>query len=119
MQAIILILILMAVPSYGANKYTDTRYASCVKRDKHGHIKRNRYLIHKFRERYPCNDAMKKIAPCSKWHVDHIIPLKVGGVDRMDNLQYLPTILKTCKGYCKDRWERKIYGKTPPVPDCK
>jgi len=115
----ILIALLMAVPAWASQSYVDTRYAKCIKRDKHGHIKRNRYLIKKFRELYPCNDRMKEVAPCSEWQVNHIIPLGVGGIDAMPNLQWLPKKFKTCKGDCVDRWERAVYGKTPPVPNCK
>jgi len=118
LTAIAAIIFLLSTPAW-AGKYDDPRYAQCIQRDSHGRIKRNRYLIKKFKELYPCTDRMLKIAPCNKWHVDHVIPLAVGGKDAMVNLQYLPTKLKACKGYCKDRWERKVYGKTPPVPDCK
>jgi len=118
LTAIASLILLLSTPAW-AGKYDDPRYAPCIQRDSHGRIKRSRYLIKKFKELYPCNERMKEVEACKYWQVDHIVPLGVGGIDAMINLQWLPTILKTCKGYCKDRWERKVYGKTPPVPDCK
>lgn len=81
----------------------DSRYCGEPERDKHGVIKRSDAMRARFVRAYPMPQDGRT------WYVDHVIPLAVGGCDLPFNMQWLPAELKTCSGYCKDRWERKVY----------
>jgi len=69
---------------------------------------RSTTVYNHFRRIHPCPSTGLYSGPCPGWQVDHIIPLAACGCDTVDNMQWLPEILKTCAGVCKDRWERKI-----------
>jgi hypothetical protein len=85
----------------------DARYCGEPARDKHGVIKRSTAQKARFMAAYPMPQDGQV------WYVDHVIPLDVGGCDLPFNMQWLPARLKTCAGYCKDRWERVIYLPKP------
>ena len=91
-------------------RLVDAKFCGDIKRDKKGRIKRNPYVVKFFKDVYPCPSTMNNLGVCPNWQVDHIIPLACGGCDTVDNLQWLPNIIKTAKGKnAKDRWERKLY----------
>jgi hypothetical protein len=81
----------------------DSRYCGEPDRDARGDIKRSTAQRARFVAVWPMPDDGQV------WYVDHILPLAVGGCDLPHNMQWLPAILKTCAGHCKDRWERKVY----------
>ena len=86
----------------------DIRYCGKPERWANGKIKRSQALARKFKRMYPLPPQYNE----KEWQVDHVIPLKSGGCDSIENLQRLPKVTKTCgEWYCKDRYERKIYPK--------
>ena len=79
-------------------------------RDEHGRIARSREVLQYFRNIYPCPATGLTTGACPGWAIDHVIPLACGGCDNIENMQWLKTSIKSCKGReCKDRWERKVY----------
>ena len=89
----------------------DSRYCGAPERDKNGRIKRSQAVLNRFVATFPCPSTMEHTLSCPGWAVDHVIPLASGGCDMQHNLQWLPDLLKSCKGtVCKDRWERRYHG---------
>ena len=89
--------------------FADPRYCNCEpKRNAEGKIMRSVTERKRFEALYPLPTQYNR----ADWHVDHIIPLANGGVDKIINMQWLPKNIKTCAGdWCKDRWERELYKK--------
>lgn len=88
----------------------DARYCGPPARDEDGTILRSRALLKTFQALYPCPANGRSSGACPGWYKDHIVPLVCGGCDSVENLQWLPAELKTCRGtLCKDRWERRVY----------
>ncbi len=109
MRVILIILLMLSFSAVAESRYVDTRYCGEPERYASGKIKRNTSLVRAFKRMYPLPDGYNK----SKWHVDHVVPLSVGGCDSIENLQWLPVEIKSCAGtVCKDRWERKVYPKS-------
>lgn len=63
--------------------------AASIPRDDYGRIKRSRATIHEFRQGHPCPATGKSLGRCPGYEIDHIIPLKLGGCDLVDNMQWL------------------------------
>lgn len=99
---------------------TDPRYCGVPKRDSSGNIIRSLAAKNEFRSVHPCPVTGKTTGACTGWQVDHVIPLACGGCDSIGNMQWLPEQIKSCKEpYCKDRFERNIYGGIVPDTNCK
>lgn len=89
----------------------DYRYTGVVVRDATGNIKRSSKPITAFKKLWACPSTKLKTGPCPGYAIDHVIPLACGGADAVYNMQWLPDAGKSCAAdYCKDRYERKIYG---------
>lgn len=88
----------------------DPRYCGEPTRDARGDIKRNKALLRAFAKVHPCPSTLEPTPSCEDWAIDHVIPLDAGGCDSLINLQWLPSWLKSCRFWCKDRWERKYHG---------
>jgi hypothetical protein len=86
----------------------ETRYCGAPKRDAKGNIIRSAKVTAAFRADNVCPDTNMTTGRCDNWQIDHVKPLHNGGCDTVSNMQWLPVWLKTCAGYCKDRWELKI-----------
>lgn len=98
-------------PAYADNHLTDTRCCVAeIARNADGSIKRNRAVVRAFERLYPLPEKYNR----NDWQIDHVIPLAVGGIDAVINLQWLPKTIKTCADDdCKDRWERNgIYTRS-------
>ena len=103
----LLVVFLYVTPVNADNHLTETRCCKIPERNADGSIKRNRAVVRAFERLYPLPDGYDR----SEWHVDHVIPLSMGGADAVHNLQWLPKIIKTCADdWCKDRFERKVYA---------
>lgn len=104
-------LILFAVSSAFAGPLDETRYCRDEPmRTATGEIHRRADVLRAFKQTHPCPVTGEKVGSCPGWHIDHVIPLAVGGCDSVSNLQWLPVEIKSCPGkVCKDRWERDIY----------
>lgn len=98
--------------AHATDIYTDTRYQATINRDADGKIIRKASVIYAFKKLHPCPSTLLRTGACPGWSIDHVIPLAVGGIDAVSNMQWLPNEIKSCAGdYCKDRFERKIYLK--------
>lgn len=93
----------------------DPRYGGPPERDADGSIKRSRAVLREFQRIHPCPSTGLQSGACPGWFKDHVIPLVCGGLDSVENLQWLPGAIKTCAGTtCKDRWERRVYCRFVP-----
>ena len=70
-----------------ATKHT-SRYATSASRDKHGRIARSAKAKREFRAGYPCPATGKVKGACPGYVIDHVMPLKRGGADRPENMQW-------------------------------
>ena len=57
-------------------------------RDVTGTIRRSAAARHKFLKTHPCPATGKTTGPCHGYVIDHVVPLKRGGADSPDNLQW-------------------------------
>lgn len=95
---------------------TEIRYCGPPKRDANGVIVRRADVLVAFKKIHPCPlDVLKLRAvpdrTCPNWQMNHVVPLANGGCDAVWNLDWMPVQIKTCaQWYCRDRFERKIYG---------
>jgi hypothetical protein len=89
----------------------DYRYAGVVVRDADGSIHRSSKPLTAFKKKWACPSTGAHTGACPGWAIDHVIPLACGGADAIYNMQWMPDAGKSCAAdYCKDRYERKIYG---------
>ncbi len=98
-----------------ADAADDARYCGPPKRDEDGVIVRSRAVLREFQRIYACPSTGRYTGACPGWYRDHVVPLVCGGCDAIENLQWLPAEIKTCRGLtCKDRFERVVYCRAPP-----
>lgn len=55
----------------------------------HARIHRSHAAITAFKTGHPCPATGARRGPCPGWQIDHAIPLKCGGADDPDNMQWL------------------------------
>lgn len=97
----------------------DYRYAGEVVRDPDGSIHRSTKVINAFKKMWACPSTGKHSGPCPGWAIDHVISLACGGRDAVFNMAWMPDEAKSCAAdYCKDRWERRVYGGNDMSPGC-
>lgn len=101
---------LLAAPAAAVDaKYQDLRYCGPPARDPvTGEILRDSKVPAAYRRIHACPATNRFVGACPQWALDHVLPLDSGGCDSVSNMQWLPVWLKSCAGWCKDRWERKI-----------
>lgn len=89
----------------------DPRYcAEAPARTPSGAIARSTAAKDKFKSWHPCPSTGKQDGACAGWAIDHVIPLACGGCDSPENMQWLPSRIKSASGaFAKDRFERRIY----------
>jgi hypothetical protein len=78
-----------------------TRATPGVARDSHGRIARSGLAKRGFRKVNPCPSTGKTSGPCPGYVIDHISPLKKGGADSPNNMQW--QTIEAAKE--KDQWE--------------
>lgn len=89
----------------------DHRICGEPPRDDHGRIVRRADVLAAYKHQHPCPATGRSTGACPGWSVNHVIPMAAGGCDAVDNLQWLPNVIKRCKAAaCVDRWERRYYG---------
>lgn len=97
----------------------EIRYCGAVNRDSNNNIVRRSDVTTAFQNIYPCPSTGKRTGACPGWSKDHTIPLACGGCDAVFNMAWIPNKAKNCKDdWCKDRYERKIYGNALTLPHC-
>lgn len=88
----------------------DGRYCGPPARDADGVILRSRAVLRDFQHLYPCPSTGLQHGACPGWQINHVIPLAACGCDAVENLQWLPAVMKSGPGALPvDRWERRIY----------
>lgn len=70
---------------------TGANAPSNVPRDSHGRIQRSAAARHDFQRSHPCPSTGKTSGACPGYVVDHVTPLKRGGADRPNNMQWQTT----------------------------
>lgn len=89
----------------------DYRYAGVVVRDANGNTARSTKVINAFKKQWACPSTGKHTGPCPGWAINHTIPLACGGRDIVSNMDWMPDEAKSCADdWCRDRYERRIYG---------
>lgn len=91
----------------------DSRYCGEPARDGNGRIKRSQAVLRQFAKVWACPSTGDNHPSCPGWHIDHVIPLAVGGCDMGHNLQWMPVEIKLCVPSApgnKDCWEREVYA---------
>lgn len=119
MKYLILFIFLMYNGAYATEAWqlSETRYVGTPVRNTDGSIKRSQTVLAVFQHIHPCPSTGLTHDSCPGWSMDHVISLDCGGVDAVNNLQWLPNSIKSCSNaYCKDRWERKVYAHFPAFP---
>ncbi len=66
-------------------------YCTGCERTSKGHIKRSRTAKSRFRATHPCPATGRTTGPCPGYVIDHIKPLKRGGPDAPENMQWQTT----------------------------
>ena len=99
MQKFLFFLITLLFSSSLLAVYSD--YCVTCERDSHGRIKRSLEARKAFKKMQPCPSTGKSFGRCPGYIIDHIIPLKRGGLDDPYNMQ-LQTIEESKE---KDKWE--------------
>lgn len=72
-----------------------------VKRNSKGKIERSQRAKDQFKRAHPCPATGKSGGACPGYVIDHVQPLKRGGADAPDNMQWQTT--EAAKQ--KDKWE--------------
>ena len=85
---------------FSASAIAGQRCDTC-QRDKHGKIARSHNAKAEFKRLHPCPTTGKATGKCKGYVIDHIKPLKRGGKDRPDNLQWQTV----AEAKAKDKWE--------------
>ena len=71
-----------------SSSHHSSRAAPGVARDSHGRIARSRHAKTEFKKSHPCPSTGKSGGPCPGYVIDHVQPLKRGGADRPENMQW-------------------------------
>jgi len=100
------------------NPLEELRYCGKPVRNARGQIIRHQQPLVAFRSWHACPSTGKHTGACPGWAIDHVVPLACGGCDAVFNMQWLPNDAKSASGpHHKDRFERKVYGASPPIAD--
>jgi hypothetical protein len=74
---------------------------SGVQRDSHGKIKRSKAATDAFKRDHPCPSTGRSSGKCPGYVIDHVTPLKRGGLDAPSNMQWQTKE----EAKAKDKWE--------------
>lgn len=111
MKILLLLFVFIHSLVFADDALIDHRRCGYVNRKPNGEILRRTDVLIAFQKLYPCPSTGKKTGACPKWSKDHSVPLACGGCDSVSNLTWIPNEAKSCdQPWCKDRYERKIYG---------
>lgn len=68
-----------------------SKAAPGIQRDKQGRIKRSAAARARFKRQQPCPSTGRAAGACSGYVIDHVVPLKRGGGDTPENMQWQTT----------------------------
>ena len=77
--------------------HSGSKSAPGVKRDSNGQIARSPEQKAAFKKSHPCPSTGRKSGACPGYVLDHVVPLKRGGADRPDNMQWQTTAAAKAK----------------------
>jgi len=66
----------------------NSSYCSTCERDSNGRIKRSSEAKNNFKRQHPCPANGATAGRCEGYIIDHIVPLKRGGLDSPSNMQW-------------------------------
>lgn len=73
---------------HSSKSHAHSKAAPGVQRDSHGRIKRSAEATHHFKKSNPCPSTGKSRGACPGYVIDHVVPLKRGGKDAPENMQW-------------------------------
>ena len=73
---------------YSYKGHSHTKADPGFQRDRHGRIKRSRAAKDTFKKSHPCPSTGKSSGACPGYVIDHVAPLKRGGKDSPENMQW-------------------------------
>ena len=73
---------------HASQGHSRTQSAPGVQRDTQGRIKRSSVAKHAFKHSHPCPSTGKGSGTCPGYVIDHVHPLKRGGPDAPENMQW-------------------------------
>jgi len=77
----------LAKGGHGRATHTTSRCAGCA-RASNGRIARSPQAKRAFRKLHPCPATGRTSGACPGYVIDHVVPLKRGGADAPDNMQW-------------------------------
>ena len=86
---------------HAATTSSHSKAVPWVHRDSHGKIARDPRQTNAFKQQHPCPSTGKSSGSCPGYVIDHVIPLKRGGVDSPANMQWQSNEAARQK----DKWE--------------
>jgi hypothetical protein len=86
-----------------AGSHTGSKAVPGVNRDAHGKIARLPEQKAAFKDSHPCPSTGRRSGACPGYVIDHVVPLKRGGPDRPENMQWQTTA--AAKAKAKDKME--------------
>jgi hypothetical protein len=87
-RVVFLALVLAAVPALARGSHTSHSRCTTCARNARGRIKRSKEAKRAFQHANPCPSTSKASGGCPGYVVDHVVPLKRGGVDAPNNMQW-------------------------------
>lgn len=115
--ALIVALVSCLPTSHAATPVSDIRFCGTPSRNSKGEIIRSAAVLRDFQKLYACPATGLHTGACPGWAKDHVVSLDCGGCDVVANLQWLPVDIKaSANPHAKDRWERKVYYPSTPLP---
>ena len=92
LATVLIIFALAILPAYAKGSHASSRggkakCATCARNSK-GKIKRSSAAKHEFQKKNPCPSTGRTTGGCPGYVVDHVVPLKRGGVDAPSNMQW-------------------------------
>jgi hypothetical protein len=71
-----------------SRKHARSKASPDVERDDTGRIKRSPAARNEFKRQQPCPSTGRSTGACSGYVIDHVVPLKRGGEDAPENMQW-------------------------------
>jgi 5-methylcytosine-specific restriction endonuclease McrA len=81
--------LMLALLVFPALTYAAPLRSDVAERGDSGKIKRSAAVKYEFRKSNPCPATGQSRGVCPGYEIDHIVPLKHGGADARDNMQWL------------------------------